>query len=302
MSQEIRAPTKIDYANILNDIRPQMNINIPLMQQTMRPTWTTQTSPEISQPTTFESGTQNSETQTDNTKYDANKQWLDRISKIDSERPMSPLSLGYIYARSSQPMHINGNMVSSGMNWGRDAQITSQMNSFQGAQNSADRALAQTMQNKGFQQQTTMQNSNFDFQKTMQQNSQNFEQQMQARNFDFQHQMQSGLFQHEDTMQGRNIANQQQMQASNQSFTSSMLDKTFGQNKELTTMNIAGTLANTALGGVVGLAGNVVSKGIDYYTQQKNFQNQQQLMTQNFNQQIQASGSRAQALKLTSDN
>ena len=206
------------------------------------------------------------------------------------DKSISPLSLGYIYARSSQPMRINGNAVSSGINWARDSQITSQMQNFQGQQNSIDRELAQTMQNRSFQQQQTLQNS-----------SQDFQSQLQQRNFDFQHIMQQGQFQHENEMQDKNISNQQYMQQSSQNFSSSMLDKTFSQNKTLTSMNIAGNLANTALGGVVGLVGNVASKGLDIYMQQQNFHNQRQLSTQNFNQQIQASGSRAQAVKLTTD-
>lgn len=232
----------------------------------------------------------------------ANSQWLQRVANyMNPKKPLMPLSLGYIYARSSQPMRANGNVVTSGLNWGRDAQITSQMQNFQGGQNAADRALAKQMQEQNMQQQQTLQNRNFDFQTHMQQSSQDFAASMQQRNFDFQHIMQGGQFQHENEMQQRGIANQQQMQSSAQAFTSSMSDKTFNQNKTLTGMNIAGNLANTALGGAVGVAGNIVSKGMDMYMQQQNFHNQQSLMSQNFNQQIQASGSRASSLKLTTD-
>lgn len=70
-------------------------------------------------------------------------------------------------------------------------------------------------------------------------------------------------------------------------------------NEKLTKMNIVGNIASVATGGAFNLASTAIGKGADMYMQQQDFKQQKDMMTQNYNQQIQASGSRAQSLKMT---
>lgn len=214
------------------------------------------------------------------------KQYAEDFIKRANSIPkfgLRPLSLAYLTMDVTQ----NGQAISTGLEWGRDVQISRQSQDFQASQNNINRDWQSQMQQNSFQNQKDMQNSNFDFQR-----------QMQAGNFQHDFDMQGRNFAQQTKMQSNDFDFQKQMQQSTQDFTSQMSDKTFSQNKALASLNIAGNIANTVTGGVMGLAGTVASKGFDMYMQNKNMQNQKDLITQQSNQAIQTSGSSAAALKL----
>lgn len=98
-------------------------------------------------------------------------------------------------------------------------------------------------------------------------------------------------------------------QKSNQNFQEKMNPIIFKQQQSLQAGQIAGTIANTATGGLFGLAGSLIKGAEDVYlnhsnqvfnqqmlTQQQNFAQQQQ--ARNFNNAIYATGMSAQALKV----
>lgn len=327
----------------------------------------TQTNPRFDTATATQTNRSETDSATQTSDGDVNRtsaqEWKDRLAQLDS-KPIDPLSLAYLYTQIAQRVHFNG-IVSSAMNWGRDAQITNSMQNFQRGQNDTDRQLQKDLQSNSFSNAQSMQQSGFENQRNMQSADFANAQTMQGRNFDNQNKMQQADFTHQDIMQtagfknanqmqdkdiankqtmqnrdianqnvmqnknimnsqfmqGKDIANQQYMQsanisnqnqmqrsdqnfqigmlASNQQFSSQMSDKTFGQNKALTSMNIVGNMANTALGGAIGVAGSLASKGMDMAIQKQAFNQQSSLMTQRYNQSIQASGSQAGALKLT---
>lgn len=205
--------------------------------------------------------------------------WYERLEDMDKKYSpkLGITPLAYI---SSQLRNVypNGNLVTSGVNWGRDYQLTTQMEEFQSGQNQLNRQQQMNMLIQNQRLQKYMQQRNFDFQGAMQ-----------NRAFDFKRQMQQGQFEY-----GR------EMQSNQFDFEKQLSGQKFQQNLQLGNQAIKGALENTVLGGAATMANTVLSKTADVYLQQQQFHNQQSLMTQNYNQSLQASGARAQAMQLAS--
>lgn len=230
-------------------------------------------------------------------------------------KALKAMSLGEIamLAASSfeaQPHgNVVGGLVTSGVNWAHDAQITNQIqqgqqamqrsqNEWQGQQNqlsydnqrqmqSTDIDAKKSMQQSGFYQQDIMQNRQFAHETSMQQAG--FQQQttMQQNQFTQERGMQQNQFAQDRTLQANAFAQQTSM--SNLDFQHSM-----AEGKQ----NIEGNLLNTAANGVFGVINTAITAGVGYLEQGCNQQFQKEMQTTNFNNNIYASGNSATALKI----
>jgi len=190
----------------------------------------------------------------------------------------------FVYMSSRQGMQANGNQIVSGeynkamqhnQNEWQEVQNDKQRQ-FTSGQNQQQWAHEDTMQGRSFIHDTDMQRQKFSHEDQMQGRTFSHDLDMQHNQFDFQNQSQQKTFQHDIDM--------------------SKLG--FEQNKALGQQQIVGAIANTATGGAFSIANTMIGKGADMVMQQQNYHNQQNLMTQNFNQSMFASGASSQALKL----
>lgn len=209
-------------------------------------------------------------------------------------KTLRAMSLGEILHLASNPFEyaksngsVVGSMVGSGLNWAHDADLLSKQQGFSSKQQQEYEGWQSQMQGNMFKNQNYMQQQDLANRLAMQQ----------------------GTFQHQDTMQERSFAQQSRMQKSEQNFEQGMQSNLFGQQTKLNNMDfqhnlqlgkqqILGGLATTALGGVSSVVGGVVSKGFDVYMQNKQQDFIKQQSVTNFNNQIQAAGAGAPALKL----
>lgn len=316
-------PMEVDMlpTNAVRDITPKMNVNIPLMQKIQRPTWTSnwESSPQPKQQ--FNTDT-NSFYGSDGVSYsdDFDSSHTGSINDFQSEeareggsgstdqvafqqfigdlgkhlKTLRAMSINEIISLATTPFDyaksngsVVGSMVGSGMNWAHDKDLLSQQQGFSAQQQNEYQGWQQQMQGNMFKNQDYMQQQDLANRLAMQ----------------------SGTFQHEDTMQQRQFTQQSNLQKSSQNFEQSMQSNLFGQQNKLNNLdfqhnlslgkqNILGGLATTALGGATSIVGGVVSKGFDVYMQNKQNDFTKQQSVTNFNNQIQAAGAGAPALKL----
>ena len=183
----------------------------------------------------------------------------------------------------------NGQVVSGGMGWAHDVDLTNRNQSYGAEQNQKNRDFQGQMQQQQFGHEDTMQAAKFNQENIMQQSQ-------------FQHDldMQQGSFSHDIEMQHNTFGQQEKMQ--NQQFgqQKEMSNLDFSHNMDLGKMNISGNLLNTALGGSIGAVTSVLKTGADMYMQHSNQQFQAEQNTRNFNNQIQTSGVSSPALNIAS--
>lgn len=179
----------------------------------------------------------------------------------------------FLYLSSLNAMKPNGGAVIKGE---YERAMQSNQNEWQSRQNDIQRQFQNQQQQQQFTHENEMQEHGFEQQEELQQRGFTHDTQMQSNEFNFKNQYQSKQFQHDTDM-------------SNLGFEH---DIALGK------QHILGNLANTATGGVFSLAGTALSKVGDSYLQNQQYHNQQNLMTQQFNQSMFASGASSQALKL----
>lgn len=315
ISQEFRTPISGDslLSNTVKDIRPKQSINIPLMQRELVPTWTTSRSDVLTQgPQSF---SQNPQEESPESAEDpscpacknvTHQEFMDGFGR--GFKALKAMSIGEITGLVSSAFQATprgntmGNIISSGINWGHDAQITGQVqagqkdmqnsqNAWQGQQNQNSYKNQQQIQATDIANKRAMQNADFGHQDSMQQREFGQESRMQQAQFGQQSAMQSGLFGHENQMQSASFGQQ-----------TAMNNLDFSHNEQLSKMNIAGNIANTLTGGIVGGAfstiNTAINAGVGYLEQGRDQVFQKQMQTSNFNNQIYASGNSATALKI----
>lgn len=323
ISQTVVTPTNPSFISSglqsrLVTIRPTMQTNVGLLKQEGVPTWTSTRTPDPKLITGFvrEGASDEVIQNTQNEAYIAqearesdlpeNQNFLDDFGKgFKALRAMSLNEIVSLVSSSSRAIprgNVAGSIISSGINWGHDAAITSQVqagqrqmqrdqNAWQGEQNQNSYANQQKMQATDIANRQSMQNADFQHQDAMQSRQFGQDTAMQQARFGQQSTMQQGQFQHENTMQQASFSNQ---------TAQNNLD--FSHNKALGAMNIMGNIANTATGGLIGGAfstiNTAINAGVGYLEQGRNQQFQREMQTSNFNNSIYASGNSATALKI----
>lgn len=310
-------------SSVIKDITPRMNVNIPLMQKIQRPTWTSnwdelnyKPKQEFDQSSVQASGSDGVSYSDD---FDSSHDYesINTMPEEEAERKennqddtvdlhkfigdlgkhlktLRAMSINEIINLATTPFDyaksngsVVGSMVGSGLNWAHDKDLLSQQQGFSAQQQNEYQGWQQQMQGNMFKNQDYMQQQDLANRLAMQQ----------------------GTFQHQDVMQNREFNQQTNLQKSNQNFQQTMQSNLFGQQNKLNNLdfqhnlqlgkqNILGGLATTALGGATGIVGGVVSKGFDVYMQNKQNEFTKQQSVTNFNNQIQAAGVGAPALKL----
>lgn len=310
---EVLAPVTGDFP--VTNIYPRNNINIPLMRKDMVPTWTSTRAydPIIGNDRDQEVSSETGEVEPDSLQelaqrpgknpLNANQQnFSDSFSK--SFKALKAMSLGEITGlvssafQASPRGNVMGSAVTSGINWGHDAQITSQVQSgqehmqrsqdeWQNQQNQNSYSNQQKMQATDIANRQTMQSREFGQQDSMQRRQFGQDTSMQQARFGQQTSMQQGQFGHENSMQQAGFGQQ-----------TSMSNLDYSHNLSLGKQGILGNLANTATGGAFSVINTAINAGVGYLEQGRDQTFQKQMQTSNFNNSIYASGNSATALKI----
>lgn len=290
LSQDIQTPVNLPSVPVYN---PSMNVNIPLMQQTGVPTWTTKSSQPIDMPSRFE-GTELGPTPVDpeTGEYEPsdtegedpsgfNPTQRDAFNGFSSGfKALRAMTLGEITHLITAPFalqngNVAGSIVGSGINWAHDKDVMGQAQEGQ-AQMQQSQQTFQNQQNQNtYENQQKMQSIDIANRQQMQQNQFGQETRMQQNSFNQQRYMQGQTFQHDFDIQGRGF--QQQTNINN-------LD--FAHATALGAQSIMGTLANTATGGLFGVAGDLVTAGMNLWGQSRNQDFQREMNQTTYNQNL----------------
>jgi len=195
--------------------------------------------------------------------------------------PMSPYER---YIANNSPMsHLRipnmGQAISSGLNIAENEHMYGRTAEFQAAQNAKDRSQAMQMQRNTFDQQAAMQAS-----------QQIYGRNMAATQFGYDSSLQQNQFRNEQQMQQNQFGQDRWLQSSSQQFQQGMAGINYGYQSQLQHQSILGNLANTATGGIFGIASEGVHELGEYINQKsnQNFQEKMNPIVFNQNKQLQS--------------